>query len=374
MTAIYLDHNASVPALPAVAAAVADSLAGAGNPSSVHRFGRLRRAAIARAREAVAALVGAAPDCVVFTSGATEANALALRGTKRRALVSAVEHDSVRAARPDAIAVPVDREGVVDLGALERLLAADAAPATVSLMLANNETGVIQPVAEAARLAHARGAWLHCDATQAPGRIAVDMSALGADLMSLSAHKLGGPPGVGALVVAPQVGLEPLLAGGGQERGLRAGTENLPGVAGFAAAAEAALAAREREAARLAGLRDALEARLLAAVPDAVAVGRGTPRLPNTSALAMPGVDAATQVMALDLAGIAVSAGAACSSGRVKPSHVLAAMGLVPEIAGATIRVSLGWTTTAAELDRFAEEWLRLWARLGAPRASIAAA
>jgi cysteine desulfurase len=374
MTAIYLDHNASVPALPAVAAAVADSLAGAGNPSSVHRFGRLRRAAIARAREAVAALVGAAPDSVVFTSGATEANALALRGTKRRALVSAVEHDSVRAARPDAITVPVDREGVVDLGALERLLAADAAPATVSLMLANNETGVIQPVAEAARLAHARGAWLHCDATQAPGRIAVDMSALGADLMSLSAHKLGGPPGVGALVVAPQVGLEPLLAGGGQERGLRAGTENLPGVAGFAAAADAALAALAGEAARLAGLRDAFEARLLAAVPDAVAVGRGAPRLPNTAALAMPGVDAATQVMALDLAGIAVSAGAACSSGRVKPSHVLAAMGLAPEIAGATIRVSLGWTTTAAELDRFAEEWLRLWARLGAPRASIAAA
>jgi cysteine desulfurase len=361
---IYLDYNAGAPVKPAVAAALSAALAETGNASSVHRFGRLARRRIEAAREGVAALVGASPSQVIFTSGGTEANNLALAGLARRRLVSAVEHDSVLNAAPEAERIAVDAEGRIDLAALEARLSAVESPALVAVMLANNETGVLQPVTEAARIAHAHGALLHCDAVQAPGKIALDLPALGVDSLALSAHKFGGPQGVGALVVRDGSEIEPLLRGGGQESGRRAGTENVAGIHGFGVAARLA----EEDLARadaIAAMRDEMERRIRAAAPEAVVVGANAPRLPNTSAIAMPGRAAETQVIAFDLAGIAVSAGAACSSGKVRASHVLQAMGLPEAIAAGTIRVSLGWRTSAGEIDRFVETWLELWARRG---------
>lgn len=359
---VYLDYNATAPVRPEAAAAVAEALGLVGNPSSVHAFGRSARGRLERARVRVAALVGAGPAQLVFTSGGTEANNLALNGGGRdRVLVSAVEHDSVLRARP-VETVPVDRRGVVDVAALDTMLAADKRPALVSVMLANNETGVMQPVADVLRIARAHGALVHCDAVQAAGKIAVDWAALGVDLMSLSAHKLGGPPGVGALVVGDHVELAAIQRGGGQERRRRAGTENLPGIVGFGVAAE--LAAAELTAmSRISALRDDLESRALAVMPATCAVGSGAPRLPNTSCLMTPGLGSELQVMALDLAGVAVSAGAACSSGKVQPSHVLRAMGLDDVAAGSAIRVSLGWRSTAADVDRFIDGWSALAAR-----------
>ncbi len=359
----YLDWNATAPLRPEAAAAMVDALARCGNPSSVHRWGREARRALEAARAQVAALVGAAPAAVVFTSGGSEANQLALRGVPgRRVLVSALEHDSVRDAVPGAAVIPATPAGIVDLAALERMLAQEARPALVSLMLANNETGAIQPVAAAARLAHARGALLHCDAVQAAGKIAVDVAALGADLLSLSAHKLGGPQGVGALVVAGAVALAAQQTGGGQERGRRAGTENLPGIVGFGVAASLA-AERLADYATVALLRDAAQRRLSAIAPEAPVHAAGVARLPNTLAIGMPGVPAATQVMALDLAGVMVSAGAACSSGKLRRSPVLEAMGLGAEAADSAIRISLGWSSSAADIDRLVEAWGALHAR-----------
>jgi cysteine desulfurase len=359
--AVYMDFNASAPLRPEAEAATAAALRLAGNPSSVHRFGRLARRAVEDAREDVARLIHAAPAEIVFTSGGTEANALALGGSGRaRILASAVEHDSVLR-NADCETVPVNGEGIVDLDALETMLAADARPALVALMLANNETGAIQPVAEAAEIAHRFGALLFCDAVQAAGKIDVDVTGLGTDLLSLSAHKLGGPKGAGALYVAPDVPLKPMLAGGGQERRLRAGTENVPGIVGFGAAARAALSALP-EFAGLARLRDALERRVRRLAPEARVFGAAAPRLPNTSCLAMPGVAGETQVIAFDLAGIAVSGGAACSSGKVEPSRVLRAMGVGAEAAGTAVRVSLGWSSGEDDIDRFVEAWGGLFA------------
>ena len=360
----YLDWNATAPLRPEAAAAMAGALARCGNPSSVHRWGRAARHAVESARTAVAALLGDQdPIDLVFVSGGTEANHLALLGARReRVLVSAVEHHSVLDAAPDAEAIPVDSSGVVCLDALDQALAADARPALVSVMLANNETGVIQPVAEVAALTRKYGALFHCDAVQAAGKIALDGAAFGADLVTLSAHKLGGPPGIGALALTRGLDLAPLLRGGGQERSRRAGTENLPGIAGFGAAARAA-------ADGMAGydcvrrLRDELEARLAEMAPDAVVLGAAAPRLPNTSAIAMPGVPAETQLISLDLDGVMVSAGAACSSGKVGPSHVLAAMGLGPELASSTIRVSLGWNSSEADIHHFLQAWAALYHR-----------
>lgn len=367
---LYLDYNATAPVRPEAAAAVSDTLALVGNPSSVHRFGRAARKCVEDARDRVAALIGAAPGGIVFTGGGTEANALALAGAgRKRLLVSAIEHESVlaNAASIDSetLRIPVTREGIVDLDALDRLLAGRGGETLVSLMLANNETGVVQPVAEAARRAHAAGALLHCDAVQAAGKIAVEVGALGADLLSLSAHKLGGPQGVGAVYVSEHIALAATLHGGGQERGRRAGTENVSGIAGFGAAAAAArrdLAAH----ARIAELRDRLEAAVLARSNRARIAGAGAPRLPNTSCIVLPGMASETQVMALDLAGIAVSAGSACSSGKVRPSHVLAAMGAAAEEASAAIRVSLGWASAPADIERFVEAWSGLAARRAA--------
>jgi len=358
----YLDWNATAPLLPEVAAAMAATLAACGNASSVHRWGRASRRAVERAREDVAALVGAAAEEVTFTGGGTEANHLALRGFPgRRIIVSAIEHDSVRAAAPEVELLPVCADGRADLAALERMLAADPRPALVSLMLANNETGAIQGVAAAARIAHAHGALLHTDAVQAAGKIALDKRSLGADLITLSAHKLGGPQGVGALVGSPDLPLVPLFAGG-QERGRRAGTENVAGIVGFGVAARIA-AARVGGAARMAALRDLAERRLHAIAPDASVFANETPRLPNTLCIAMPGVPAATQVMALDLAGVMVSAGAACSSGKLRRSPVLTAMGVADALADCAIRVSLGWSTSAADIDHLVEAWGALYAR-----------
>ena len=362
-TETYLDWNATTPLRPEAAAAMSAVLARCGNPSSVHRWGRWARQAVEQARSSVAALLDAPPEGVVFVSGGTEANHLALLGSGRdRVLVSAVEHDSVLRAVPEAERIPVDRDGVVVLDTLDRLLASDRLPALVSVMLANNETGVVQPVAAIAAIARAHGALFHCDAVQAAGKIALDTGAIGADLVTLSAHKLGGPPGVGALVVRGELELMPLLRGGGQERGRRAGTENLAGIAGFAAAA---VAAAEEIAVydRVHSLRNALEAGLAAIAPEAVVLGAAAPRLPNTAAIAMPGVAAETQVIALDLDGVMVSAGSACSSGKVGPSHVLEAMGVGPDLVGSAIRVSLGWNSSEADVAHFLRGWTTLYQR-----------
>jgi cysteine desulfurase len=361
--ATYLDWNAGAPLRPEAAAAIAAALTRFGNPSSVHRVGRAARQVIEAARVEVALLAGAAPADVVFTSGGTEANHLALCGfPDRRIIVSAIEHDCVRQAVREAEVLPVLPTGCVDLAALEDLLAADPRPACVALMLANNETGAIQPVAEAAQIAHRHGAFLHCDAVQAAGKLQVDRAALGADTLALSAHKIGGPAGIGALVLAPGLQLTPTLPGGGQERGRRAGTENLLGIVGFGAAAQAARRGIADHRA-VASLRDNAESRLLAIAPAARVFAATVPRLANTLCIAMPDTAAVTQIMALDLAGVMVSAGAACSSGKVKRSHVLAAMGVPPEAADNAIRISLGWSTQAADIDHLVEAWGRLYAR-----------
>ncbi len=356
---VYMDYNATAPMRPEAIEAMLSASNVVGNPSSVHRFGRLARRLVEDARDKVAAMAGATAAQVVFTGSGTEANNLAILGSGRpRLLASAVEHDSVLKAR-GAETVPVDRQGRLDLAALEASLRRDGRPALVAVMLANNETGVIQPVAEAARIAHAHGALLLCDAVQAAGRLPIDLRALGADLLSLSAHKLGGPKGAGALVVADQVPLSALLTGGGQERGRRAGTENLAGIAGFGAAA--GLADRGiADQPRLARLRDRLEAGLARLGGDIAVLGRDAARLANTSAIALPGLAAERLVIALDLAGIAVSAGAACSSGKLRPSTVATAMGLDPATAAAAIRISLGWQTADTDIDRFLEAWTPL--------------
>jgi cysteine desulfurase len=368
----YLDWNATAPLRPEAAAAVTAALARCGNPSSVHRWGRAARQMVERAREAVAALVGGDPDGVVFVSGGTEANHLALFGSRReRVLVSAIEHSSVLQAVPAAERIAVDANGIVDLARLEEQLAADPRPALVSVMLANNETGVIEPVAEIAAIAHRHGALFHCDAVQAAGKIPVDVAAIGADLVSLSAHKLGGPPGTGALIVRGMTEIAPAIRGGGQERGRRAGSENLPGIAGFAAAAAAAMDGLA-DYDHVRQLRDGLEASLSAVAPEVIVIGAAAPRLPNTTAIALPGVSAETQIIALDLDGVMVSAGAACSSGKVGPSHVLQAMGAGPGIAGCTIRISLGWGTTEAAIDHFLTAWTAMYRRVGGGAARAA--
>jgi cysteine desulfurase len=370
----YLDWNATAPLRPEAEAAIAATLRDCGNPSSVHGWGRAARQRVECAREAVAALVGANPEGVVFVSGGTEANHLALLGNGReRVLVSAVEHSSVLEAVPKAERIPVDANGIVNLAWLDGQLAADPRPALISVMLANNETGVIEPVAEVADIAHRHGSLFHCDAVQAAGKMPVDVAAIGADFVSLSAHKLGGPPGVGALIVGERVDIAPVIRGGGQERGRRAGSENLPGIAGFAAAASTALQ-RPSEYEPVRRLRDNLETSLLAIAPEAIVVGSSAQRLPNTSAIALPGISAETQIIALDLDRVMVSAGAACSSGKVGPSHVLQAMGVSPEIAGSTIRVSLGWSTTQAEIEHFLDAWIAMYRRVARHRTADRAA
>lgn len=374
---IYLDWNASALLRPQARAAMETALDSAGNPSSVHAEGRAVRRLVEEARERVAALVGAESKLVTFTSGATEANMLALtpaievadgKAPYTRLVVSAIEHVSVlEGGRFPAEAVEranATPDGVIDLGALSGRLAALSAQGQrvlVSVMAANNEMGVVQPISEVAAIVHEAGALLHVDAVQTAGRIRCDISELGADLLTISAHKLGGPKGAGALVRRDEaIRPAPLLRGGGQERGLRGGTENAAAIAGFGTAAEAAGRDWEATAARMAALRDRLETGLKAATPAAIIFGAGAERLPNTTLFAIPGIKAETAVIAFDLAGFAVSSGAACSSGKVQASHVLAAMGVSPELARGGLRISLGWTTTEVEIDRFIDAWIKV--------------
>ncbi|WP_119301980.1 cysteine desulfurase family protein [Dongia deserti] len=351
--AIYMDANATTLPSASALAAMEVALRTAGNPSSVHGFGRATRALVDRARAQVAQLVAAKAENVIFVSSGTEANNLALAsGGGRPLIVSGIEHDSVLkpAQLAGARVLQVRRTGQVDLDDLAAALRETGRPAFVSIMLANNETGVIQPVREAADLVHEAGGLLHCDASQAPGRIALDLSALGADLLSLSAHKMGGALGAGALVLKRDIAVNPILLGGGQERFRRAGTENVPAIAGFGAAAEEARTAVH--ATRLAALRDRLESKL--AGVDIAIIGGEAPRLPNTSCIVVAGKSSETLVMALDLAGFAVSAGSACSSGKVRPSHVALAMGYGEEVARSAIRISLGWWNSESEIDLLA--------------------
>lgn len=369
---VYLDFNATAPARPEAVDVVAAVLAEGGNASSVHAMGRAARARVEKARRQVAALVGVSADAVVFTGSGTEANNQALRCCGReRVIVSAIEHESVLMARPGPVTVPVTGDGVVDLDALEELLAADDTPVVLSLMMANNETGVIQPVADAARLAHRFGALVHCDAVQAGGKIPVDMAALGADFLTLSAHKMAGPQGVGALIVRDRETVARFVHGGGQERGLRAGTENVAGIAGFGVAAALALDGLDRFAG-LARLRDDLERRVKAAAPGVAVFGEAMARLPNTAKFATPGVSSETQVMGLDLAGVAISAGSACSAGKVEPPYVLRAMGVPEALSLCAVRVSLGWSTGPRDIDAFFDAWQALYARAARRGASAA--
>lgn len=369
---VYLDYNATAPLRPEARAALLAALAAPANPSSVHGFGRAARRIAESAREEVATLVGAEPKRVIFTSGGTEANNLAIALAQARVgtwagvtrlVVSAIEHDSVlRPARASGLPlteVPAGADGRVDPAAIAAALDERPGRALVCLMLANNETGAIQPVAAVTRLAHERGALVLCDAVQAAGKIPVNLAALGCDFLTLSAHKLGGATGSGALVTRDDWTPAPLIRGGGQELGQRAGTENLSGIAAFGAAARAARAALP-DMARIAVLRDRLQAALTGACPTAQVHGGGGERLPNTLCIGMPGVPAETQVMALDLAGVAVSAGSACSSGKVAPSHVLTGMGMPEQAAREALRFSLGWATSEADIDRAAAAWVAL--------------
>jgi cysteine desulfurase len=368
---VYLDWNATALLRPEARVAMAAAWDLLGNPSSVHAEGRHARRLVEDARAAVAHAVGALPRNVVFTSGGTEANALALtpglRATSsqpvQRLVVSAIEHASVLAGgrfTPQAISTAwVTRSGVIDLDHLRTLLASGSA-ALVSIMAANNETGAVQPVAEAAEIVHSAGALLHVDAVQAIGKTPFDIKALGADIVTLSAHKVGGPKGVGALALGDGVtGLEPLLRGGGQELGRRAGTENVAGIAGFGAAAEAALAAQESDAIRLESLRNRLESGLRQTA-GLVVFAADAPRLPNTTLFTVPGLKAETAVIGFDLEGVAVSSGSACSSGKVQPSHVLEAMGFGPKLAQGAVRLSLGWSTSEADIDCCLKAWRKL--------------
>ena len=364
---VYLDYNATTPVKPAVRDAILAVLEQVGNPSSVHRYGALARRQAEEARAKIAALANTDPQSVVFTSGGTEGNNLAIVGSKRHALVSAIEHDSVLASARNQLQgfgiIPVDGDGIVDLGALGSMLGRLGSPALVSVMLANNETGVLQPVREVSELAHAHGALLHCDAVQAAGKIAIDMTDLGADLLTLSAHKLGGPMGVGAMLIGPGVKIVASSRGGAQESRRRAGTENLPGIAGFGVAADLAVAElSDLQAVR--AQRDRLED-AVSGVPGVKIFGRGVPRVDNTSCFSMSGVSSETQVMSMDLDGIAISAGAACSSGKVGVSHVLSAMGVEESEARTAVRISLGPETEPAQIDRFLVSWFALAQRAG---------
>jgi len=368
---VYLDWNATTPLRPEARAAMAAAWDLKGNPSSVHAEGRQARRLVEEARSTVADAVGGLPRNLVFTSSGTEANALALarglrsgaRGPVQRLLVSAVEHASVLAGgrfAPDAVArIGVTRSGVLDIEDLRRQLASGP-PALVSVMAANNETGALQPVHEASEVVHGAGGLLHVDAVQALGKIPFNINLIGADLATLSAHKIGGPQGAGALVVAEGVtGLEPLVRGGGQELGRRAGTENVAAIAGFAAAAKAAMANLEAEVVRMRLLRDRLE-RGLRQNEGLTLFADDVDRLPNTTLFTAPGLKAETAVIGFDLAGLAVSSGSACSSGKVQPSHVLHAMGFADKTAQGAVRLSLGWSTSEADIDCCLEAWRKL--------------
>lgn len=387
----YCDHNATAPLRPLSRDAVAHALTITGNPSSVHAHGRAARAVVEKARDLVARIANAKPDRVIFTSGATEANALALWGAVEGAIdrseteksaritrlfVSTIEHSSVlktaqavaeRAAGVRLETLPVTAEGVLDLEALRVALREGKGRALVAVMAANNETGLVQPIEQISRLCREAGALLLVDAVTAAGKI--DLDAGNCDYMTLSAHKLGGPQGVGALIVREDAPLAPQMTGGGQQKGLRAGTENLSGIAGFGAAVEAVLS-DTGERARIASVCDHFEQVLKVSLPDAVIFGEGASRLGNTSNVALPGLSSQNIVIALDLDGVMVSAGSSCSSGKIAPSHVLSAMGVADELAGASIRVSFGWNSTREDADAVVASLVKLASRVRARAAA----
>ncbi len=360
--ATYMDYNATAPLKPVVREAMLHVMDTPNNASAVHKYGRQSRLWLEGAREQIATSVNAKMEGVIFTSGATEANNMALHGFDGyRILSSAIEHPAVLAARPDITQIPVDQNGVIDLNVLEDRLKADDTPALVSVMYANNETGVIQPIADISTLVHRYNGLFHSDCVQALGRLPLDMQGLGIDMLSLSAHKLGGPQGVGALVIDPKLEITPFIQGGGQEKNRRGGTENTMGIVGFGAAAENARLFPDESAV----LRDKLEVELLKIAPYTIVHSKDAPRLGNTSMFSLPGIPSDTQMIHMDLAGIALSNGSACSSGRVEPSHVLTAMGCEAEVANSALRVSLGWNTQESDIDQFLEAWKALTDRVG---------
>lgn len=370
-TRIYLDYNASAPLRPAAREAMLAVLGHAEsalNASSVHHFGREGRKILEEARRRVASLASVPPAQVIFTSGATEANNTVIQHfsrhyPQRRILVSSMEHPSVLKAAPGLVPIPATPEGLVDLNALEALLAQDGGAVLVSVMAVNNETGAILNLAEVSTLARKYGAFVHSDAVQAAGRIPLNLQEMGVDFLTLSSHKIGGPQGAGALILGLCGETPTLLFGGGQERGARAGTENLPAIAGFGAAAKESLE-RMNHYQALGGWRDRLEREILTITPDAVIHAKNTPRVANTTLFSLPGASSETLLMALDLEGVAISNGAACSSGRVEPSHVLSAMGLGRDLASSALRISLGWATKEADIDRFLSAWATVSARV----------
>ena len=373
----YLDHNATSPLRPESLTAITHALGVTGNPSSIHARGRAARWLVEEARAHVAALVAAKPDSVIFTSGATESNSLALFGAVEgslaegetritRIFVSGIEHSSVLATAERVAArfpwarvsqLPVTADGAIDLEGLRVALREGKGRALVAVMAANNETGVVQPLAEVSKLVREAGALLLVDAVPAAGKVELDFALC--DYMTLSAHKIGGPQGSGALVVREGTPLAPQLVGGGQQKGLRAGTENLSGIAGFGAAAHA-LADGDGERARIAHLRDHFETGLKQAIPEAVIFGMGQQRLCSTSCFAIPGLAAETALIGLDLDGVMMSSGSTCSSGKVSASHVLAAMGVDEKLAACALRASFGWSSTMDGVNAALQSLIKL--------------
>ena len=365
MSPVYLDYNAGAPVRPAVAQAMAEVLAEGGNPSSVHFWGRRARSRVEAARQILAEVFGVHARGVVFTSGGTEANALILRGCGRASvLVSAIEHPSVLRGVDDPVVVSVHLNGLIDLDALDRMLA-ELGPALVSVMAANNETGIVQPLEQVTHIAHAHGALVHCDAAQAVGRIPISLIETGIDFLTLSACKLGGPSGVGALVMRdPDFPLNALVPGGGQEGRRRGGTENVAGIVGLGIAIQHSMTDL-KDMGRMKALRDIVQSQILAQVPGAKIIGQDMPRLPNTLCVALPGLETRTQVMALDLDGVMIGAGSACSSGKMGESAVLKAMGLDRALCNSAIRLSWGWNSGEADGKKFMEHWTKLVQRKG---------
>ena len=361
----YLDYNATAPIRLEAAEAMWETLAEPHNASSIHSYGRNARRSIEHAREKVADLVNTNTHNVIFTSSGTEANNWVFQGIDATThIISAIEHPSVLKAATNPITLPVTRDGVIDLVAAESILKEYGHGALVSVMLANNETGVIQPIKELAELAHSHGAVIHTDAVQAAGKIPVDITNLNVDVTSISSHKLGGPQGAAALIINNCLTIAPMLKGGGQELGRRAGTENVAAIVGFGVAAE--IAAKELpNMQRLATFRDTIERNILTCTSESMVFGKLVSRLPNTTCITMPGVSNETQLMAFDLSGIAVSAGSACTSGKVEASHVLTAMGATEEGSSTAIRISTGWQTTKQDIETLVETWQTLYDRCG---------
>lgn len=369
---VYLDSNATTPLRTEAEAAVLRALHAGGNPSSVHNKGRVARRTVEDARDHIRVLVNAPKDArVIFTSGGTEANALALIGCGReKVFAPRTEHPSVLNAREGVVTIRVDASGLIDPFELDEMFAGGGDDVVVSVMLANNETGVLQQVEGIARIAHRYDALVHTDAVQAVGKIDVDFQALGVDYLSLSAHKLGGPQGVGALIAVADAPLKALQPGGGQEGGLRGGTENVPGIAGFGAAVAAAKSGLDNDMRRIRLLRDQLEQNIATIAPDAQVIAAMADRLPNTSLIVMPGVASDTQVMAFDLAGICISAGSACKSGKTKTSSVLSAMGVRADAAKCAVRVSLNHQNSVSDIERFVSVWKDLYLKSGAKQSA----